>query len=171
MYQHWSANDRDLAFPIYAKAQALGIPVMIHQAGSTRIDAMLELGRPALLDDIGREFRDLRVIIAHCGIPWVEEALYLLTKHPNFFADLSYLLATLTRRDLFLFLYRCEPAFVPLEKLFFGTDYPGFLYDPAKLRAKVVTVNDEAAGLGLPPIADGKLAGILGDNFAAVLDL
>jgi predicted TIM-barrel fold metal-dependent hydrolase len=171
MYQHWSANDRDLGFPIYAKAQELGIPVVIHQAGSTRIDAKLELGRPALLDDVGREFRDLRVIIAHCGIPWVDEALYLLTKHPNFFADLSYLLATLTRRDLFLFLHRCEPAFVPLDKLFFGTDYPGFLYDPVKLREKVATVNDEAAGLGLSPIADGKLAGILGDNFAAVLDL
>ena len=47
MYQHWAANDPDIAFPIYAKAQELGIPVMIHQAGSTRIDAKLELGRPA----------------------------------------------------------------------------------------------------------------------------
>ena len=45
MYQHWAANDRDLAFPIYQKASELGIPVMIHQAGSTRIDAKLELGR------------------------------------------------------------------------------------------------------------------------------
>jgi predicted TIM-barrel fold metal-dependent hydrolase len=169
MYQHWLANDREVAFPIYAEARRLGIPVMIHQAGSTRIDAKLELGRPALLDDVGREFRDLRVIIAHCGIPWVDEALYLLTKHPNFFADLSYLLATLTRRDLFLMLTRCEPAFVPLEKLFFGTDYPGFLYDPVKLYEKVHTVNQEAAGLGLPPIAEAKLAGILGDNFAAAM--
>jgi predicted TIM-barrel fold metal-dependent hydrolase len=71
-----------------------GVKLMIHQAGSTRIDAKLELGRPALLDDIGREFRDLRIIIAHCGISWVDEALFLLTKQPNFFADLSYLIAT-----------------------------------------------------------------------------
>ena len=35
MYQHWAANDRDLAFPIYRRAADLGIPVMIHQAGST----------------------------------------------------------------------------------------------------------------------------------------
>ena len=104
MYQHWAANDPEVAFPIYAKAQELGIPVMIHQAGSTRIDAKLELGRPALLDDVGREFRDLRVIVAHCGWPWVDEALFLLTKHPNFYAELSYLIASLTRRDLFLLL-------------------------------------------------------------------
>jgi predicted TIM-barrel fold metal-dependent hydrolase len=169
MYQHWAANDPDIAFPIYAKANELGIPVMVHQAGSTRIDAKLELGRPALLDDVGREFRDLRVIIAHCGLPWVDEALYLLTKHPHFYADLSYLLATLTRRDLFLMLSRCEPAFVPLEKLFFGSDYPGFLYDPVKLRDKVAAVNDEAAVVALPPIPEAKIAGILGDNFAAVV--
>ncbi|HLQ57604.1 MAG TPA: amidohydrolase family protein [Streptosporangiaceae bacterium] len=171
MYQHWAANDRDLAFPIYRSAAELGIPVMIHQAGSTRIDARLELGRPALLDDIGREFRDLRVIIAHCGLPWVDEALFLLTKHPHFYAELSYLIATLTRRDLFLLLHRCEPAFVPLEKIFFGTDYPGFLYDPAKLRDKLITVNEEARGLALPPIPEQKLRGIMGTNFAAVLGL
>jgi predicted TIM-barrel fold metal-dependent hydrolase len=171
MYQHWAANDRELAFPVYRKAADLGIPVMFHQAGSTRIDAKLELGRPAMLDDVGREFRDLRVIIAHCGLPWVDEALFLLTKHPNFYAELSYLIATLTGRDLFLLLHRCEPAFVPLEKIFFGTDYPGFLYDPAKLRDKLMTVNEEAAAVSLPPIPQRKLLGIMGDNLAAVLGL
>jgi predicted TIM-barrel fold metal-dependent hydrolase len=171
MYQHWAANDTQLAFPIYAAAEELGIPVMIHQAGSTRIDAKLELGRPAMLDDVGREFRDLRVIIAHCGIPWVDEALYLLTKHPNFFTELSYLIATLTRRDLFLLLSRCEPMFVPLEKIFFGTDYPGFLYEPVALREKLMTVNEEADGLRMAPIADEKLDGIMGDNFARLVGL
>jgi predicted TIM-barrel fold metal-dependent hydrolase len=171
MYQHWAVNDRELAWPVFAKAADLGIPVMIHQAGSTRIDARLELGRPAMLDDIGREFRDLRVIIAHCGLPWTDEALFLLTKHPNFYTELSYLLATVTRRDLFLFLHRCEPAFVPLEKIFFGTDYPGFLYDPVKLADKLMTVNEEAGAVQLPPIPEHKLRGIMGDNIAAVLGL
>ena len=171
MYQHWAANDPELAFPIYAKAQELGIPVMIHQAGSTRIDAKLELGRPATLDDVGLEFRDLRVIIAHCGLPWVDEALFLLTKHPNFYAELSYLIATLTRRDLFLLLSRCEPMFVPLAKIFFGTDYPGFLYDPVALREKLLTVNDEADALRMEPIAQEKLDGIMGDNVARLLGL
>jgi predicted TIM-barrel fold metal-dependent hydrolase len=171
MYQHWAANDPELAFPIYAKAQELGIPVMIHQAGSTRIDASLELARPAMLDDVGRVFRNLRVIVAHCGWPWVDEALFLLSKHPNFYAELSYLVASITRRDLFLLLSRCEPMFVPLEKIFFGTDYPGFLYDPVKLRDKLVSVNDEARATSLPPIPDEKLAGILGENIARVLGL
>ena len=109
--------------------------------------------------------------MAHCGLPWVDEALFLLTKHPNFYAELSYLIATLTRRDLFLLLHRCEPAFVPLEKIFFGTDYPGFLYDPVKLRDKLMGVNEEAAAVSLPPLPAQKLDGIMGDNFAAVLGL
>jgi predicted TIM-barrel fold metal-dependent hydrolase len=171
MYQHWAVNDPDVAFPIYAKAQELGIPVMIHQAGSTRIDAKLELGRPALLDDVGRMFRDLRVIVAHCGLPWVDEALFLLTKHPNFYTELSYLIASVTRRDLFLLLSRCEPMFVPLEKLFFGTDYPGFLYDPIKLMEKLATVNEESDACGLPAIPRQKIDAILGDNFARLMGL
>jgi len=142
---------------------------MIHQAGSTRIDAKLELARPTILDDIGRVFRDLRVIVAHTGWPWVDEALFLLTKHPNFYAELSYLIASMTRRDLFLLLSKCEPMFVPLEKLFFGTDYPGFLYDPVKLKDKLLGVNEEAEACAMPPLPQEKLEGIMGDHFARVL--
>ncbi|WP_440708100.1 amidohydrolase family protein [Herbiconiux sp. YIM B11900] len=171
MYQHWSPVDRDLAFPVLEAARDLGIPVMIHQAGSTRIDAKMEYGRPALLDDIGRNFRDLKVIIAHCGIPWIEEAMFMLTKHPNFYTEISYHIATITRRDLFLYLHRAEPFFVPLEKIMFGTDFPGFLYDPVGLRAKLLTVNEEAAALGLDPIPQHKLDGVMGGNFAVLLGL
>jgi len=60
---------------------------------------------------------------------------------------------------------------VPLEKIFFGTDYPGFLYDPVKLRDKLMGVNEEAAVVSLPPVPAQKLDGIMGDNFAAVLGL
>ena len=171
MYQHWAPNDRELGFPIFEKAAELGITVMVHQAGSTRIDAKMELGRPALLDDIGREFRDLRLIIAHCGIPWVREAMFLLTKHPNFYADLSYHLATVSRSDLFHWLSSLESFFVPLEKLFFGTDYPGFLYDPVALRDKLLGVNEEAGRSGLEPIPQARLEAIMGDNLAGVLRL
>ena len=107
--------------------------------------------------------------IAVC--PWVDEALFLLTKHPSFYAELSYLIASISRRDLFLLLSNCEPMFVPLDKLFFGTDYPGFLYDPVALRTKLLSVNEEAAACSMPPIADDKLDGIMGSNLARVLRL
>jgi predicted TIM-barrel fold metal-dependent hydrolase len=46
MYQDWSPADPVLAFPVFARAEELGIPVMVHQAGSTRIDARMEYARP-----------------------------------------------------------------------------------------------------------------------------
>lgn len=171
MYQHWSPADPALAYPIFAKAAELDIPVMVHQAGSTRIDAKMEYARPALLDEAGREFRSLRLIIAHAGLPWVDEALFLLTKHPNFYTELSYFIATQTREDLYRFLRRCEPSFVPLEKIFFGSDYPGFTYDPVELRDKLLGVNEEAKRLGTPPIPAEKLDGIMGNNLARMLGL
>ena len=102
-----------LAFPVFEKAEELGIPVMVHQAGSTRIDARMEYARPALLDAAGRHFRELRLTIAHCGLPWVDEALFMLTKHPNFFAELSYYSATVTPEELFRLLVHAGQSFVP----------------------------------------------------------
>ncbi len=171
MYQDWSPADPVTAFPVFAKAQELGIPVMVHQAGSTRIDARMEYARPALLDAAGRHFRDLRLTIAHCGLPWVDEAMFMLTKHPNFYAELSYHIASVTTEELLRFLVHAGASFVPLEKLFFGTDYPGFLYDPVKLRDKLLAVNEHAGRVGCDPIPQARLDGILGDNYARMLGL
>ena len=169
MYQDWSPADPVLAFPVFEKAEELGLPVMVHQAGSTRIDARMEYARPALLDAAGRHFRGLRLTIAHVGLPWVDEALFMLTKHPNFFTELSYYIATATGEELYRFLVHAQQFFVPLEKLFFGTDYPGFLYDPVALRAKLLAVNSHAERLGTDPIPQAKLDGIMGDNFARMM--
>jgi predicted TIM-barrel fold metal-dependent hydrolase len=169
MYQDWSPADPVLAFPVFEKAEELGVPVMVHQAGSTRIDARMEYARPALLDAAGRQFRGLRLTIAHVGLPWVDEALFMLTKHPNFFTELSYYIATATGEELYRFLVHAQQFFVPLEKLFFGTDYPGFLYDPVALRAKLLSVNSHAERLGTDPISQAKLDGIMGDNFARMM--
>ena len=108
---------------------------MIHQAGSTRIDAKLELGRPALLDDIGRVFRDLRVIIAHCGHPLGGRGAVPADQAPELLrASCRYLHRHADPARPVPTAAPLRALFVPLEKLFFGTDYPGFLYDPVALR-------------------------------------
>lgn len=171
MYQDWSPADPLLSFPIFEKAAELDIPVLVHQAGSTRVDARMDYARPALLDAVGRHFPSVRLIIAHCGVPWVEEAMFMCTKHPNFFAELSYHISTVTTEELYRWLIHLEQMFVPLEKVVFGTDYPGFTYDPVQLRAKLLGVNEIARKLEMPEIPQAKLDGILGDNFARILRL
>jgi predicted TIM-barrel fold metal-dependent hydrolase len=168
-YQHWSPDDRDKAFPIFEKAQELGIPVLVHMSGSTLTSAPMKYSKPMLLDDVGNEFRKLRLIIAHMGIPWVDEAKYMLTKHANFYGDLSYFIGSIDRETLYRFLLSCKPFFVPLEKLFFGSDYPA--YDTMALVKMLKTVNEEAERLGKPKIPEEEIQGILGDNFAKFMGI
>ncbi len=168
-YQHYSPNDREKAFPIFEKAEELDIPVLVHMSGSTLLDAPMKFSKPMLLDDVGREFRNLRLIIGHMGIPWVQEALYMLTKHANFYGDLSYFLGTIDRETLYRFLLSCKPFFVPLGKLFFGSDYPA--YNTMELVNMLKTVNEEAKKLNKPEIPEDDITGILGDNFAKVIRL
>jgi hypothetical protein len=66
------------------------------------------------------------------------------------------LIARVVRRDLFLLLFRCEQMFVLLEKLIFGTDYPGFLYDRVKQMERPTTVNEETDPCALPPFPKGR---------------
>jgi hypothetical protein len=114
MYQHWAVNDPGVAFPIFEKAEALDVPVMIHQAGSTRIDAKLELGRPAMLDDvavrsgISGDRRPLRPAVGRRGSVPADEASELLRG------------AVVPDRERqppgsVLVAVECEPMFVPLE--------------------------------------------------------
>lgn len=166
-YQHYSPDDREKAFPIFEKAQELDIPVMIHMSGSTLTDT--HPYQPMILDPVGREFRKLRVIMAHMGLPWVQEALYMLTKHANFYGDLSYFNGTIDRETLYRFLLSCKPYFVPLGKLFFGSDYPA--YNTMELVEMLKGINEEAERLNKPKIPEHEIEGILGDNFAKVMRL
>lgn len=169
MYQHWSPDDPELAFPLYAAARDLGIPVMIHQAGSTTIDGDLRYASPWLLDPIGREFRDLKVIIAHSGFPRMDEALHLLSKHANFYGELSYYIATVRPEEFLAFLHHAQQSFAPVEKLIFGTDWPGFLYDPHTLRQCVEQAGEKSQS-GLPPISPAVISAILGDTFMSLIE-
>src|SRR5207247_2382502 len=50
MYDHWAPNDRDLAFPIFAKAAELDIPVMVHLSTTPVGDTVLLYGWPVLVN-------------------------------------------------------------------------------------------------------------------------
>lgn len=169
-YDHYYPNDRELAFPLFARAQELGICVMIHQAATPVIDAPLKYARPFLLDDVGREFPNLKVIIAHAGFPWVDECLVLVAKHPNFNLDVSYFNSIVSRREMYQFLLKCKAFGVPWSKVCWGTDYPGFEF-PHTLLSKFRTLNEEAQALSGPQIPQKELDSMLGNNFAHIIGL
>ena len=87
-YHHYSPKDRRLD-PLYEKCIDLDVPVMIHMGWTATINSAMEYQNPIQLDEIGRRYRDLKVIVAHLGYPWVDEGIAVVAKHPNFYAEMA----------------------------------------------------------------------------------
>jgi len=129
--------DDERNFPIYDRAQAYGMPILFHLGIVARrdIDYALDKNsnrmRPIYLDYIARTFPNLRIIGAHLGNPWYEEASMSARWNSNLWFDLSG--STLKKktaaflRSLFWWdkpghPYQAHEGKHPFEKIVFGTD-------------------------------------------------
>jgi predicted TIM-barrel fold metal-dependent hydrolase len=170
MYDYYSPDDPDLAFPIFAKAQEMGIPVTVHMGTSPARYTKYEFGMPYLLDIVGQKFPDLKLLVAHGGIPWLDECISMVVRHPNFYIDLSYTSVVLTREELFRYLLRCKRWGLPLSRVCWGTDYP--LHETLDtLVPKFLSLNEEASRLNAPKFSDEEMELMLGGNFLRVCNL
>lgn len=110
-------NHRDL-YPFYAKCEELGVPIVM-QIGHSAEFMPSAHARPGLLDDIALYFPKLKIVGAHTGWPWIEEAIAMAWKHPNVY------LATTAHAPAYW-----DPAIVKFMntrgrgKVMYGTDYP-----------------------------------------------
>jgi len=104
---------------MYERAQANGIPVMIHTGTSIFPGARNAYAQPILADDVGVDFPDLVVILAHGGRPlWMNEAFFLVRRHKNMYMDIS----GIPPQKLLEYFPRIEEI---ADKVLFGTDWPG----------------------------------------------
>ena len=85
--------------------------------------------RPAALDRVARAFPDLKILMAHFGNPWWEEAWKMISSHPNIHADLSGGTAYRRSMDMWSGMFapngRLDAA--SFGKLCFGTDGQSFV--------------------------------------------
>jgi predicted TIM-barrel fold metal-dependent hydrolase len=104
---------------VYERAQANGLPVMVHTGTSIFPGARNVHAQPMLADDLGVDFPDLVVILAHGGRPlWMEEAFFLVRRHQNMYLDIS----GIPPQKLLEYFPRLEEI---ADKVLFGTDWPG----------------------------------------------
>jgi predicted TIM-barrel fold metal-dependent hydrolase len=104
---------------MYGRAQDLGLPVMIHTGTSIFPGARNAYAQPILADDVGVDFPDLVVILAHGGRPlWMNEAFFLVRRHRNMYMDIS----GIPPQRLMEYFPRIEEI---ADKVLFGTDWPG----------------------------------------------
>ena len=168
-YNHYRPDDRELCWPIYAKALELGIPVIVHQSWTTLVDAPMKYQRPAQLDDVARDFRELVLICCHFGVPWIEEAMCLVGKHTNVYVDTSYW-ATIEEPEIVLRHLRAARASAAPT-----TASSGARTSPSRRPAESRALSRDAAGargkLGLDPIPAEGLDLMLGGNAARIYGL
>ena len=112
--------------PLWATLEELDVVALFH-TGQTGIGAGLPGGRgiklrysdPMLVDDVDADFPDLRIVLAHPGVPWVDSSMAIATHKANVFIDLSgwapkYLPPQLVR----------QAGTILRHRVLFGSDYP-----------------------------------------------
>lgn len=104
---------------MYDRAQAHGMPVMIHTGTSIFPGARNVYTQPMLADDVAVDFPDLVIILAHGGRPlWMNEAFFLVRRHRNMYMDIS----GIPPGRLMEYFPRIEEI---ADKVLWGTDWPG----------------------------------------------
>lgn len=152
-YQHHYPNDARM-YPLYAKAQELGLPTLVHTGSSVFKGARIKYADPLLLDDVAIDFPELIILMAHSGRPfWYEQAFWMARRHENVYLELS----GLPGKKLMSYFPRLEEIH---QKVVYGSDWPG---NP-DLKRNVAAIQNL-------PISKQAQQAILHDNAAQILGL
>lgn len=152
-YQQFYPNDQSI-YPIYAAADELNIPVMLHTGSSIFKGARMKFGDPLYLDDVAVDFPNLKIILVHSGRGfWYDRAFFLAKLHENVFMEI----AGLPPKKLLTYFPEFERN---ADKIIFGSDWPGM----SDIQGNIKTIRE------MPISAESK-AKILGKNAAKILNL
>jgi len=144
------------AMTVYAEAARRELPIVFHSGVHVSAATKLEYAHPMLLDEVAREFPQLKIVVAHMGYPWMDETIVLLEKHPNVYAEISWVLHQPWKAyQALLTALHCHV----MDKLFFGSGFP---FAPASLGIETLySINHLCQGTNLPMIPREQLRGIV----------
>ncbi len=157
--QRFYPNDRRL-FPVYDRAQALGLPIIYHSGAFALGPNPSDHAHPRHFPDVLAAFPRLTVVLAHSGFGDFAACAALARDHPNVFFDCC---AVINGTEPSPTLSDDEAAaavrLVGAGRLMFGSDYPWF--DPAL----------DAARIQRLPLTDAEKRAVLYDNAVRILRL
>jgi predicted TIM-barrel fold metal-dependent hydrolase len=114
-------------YPLLEKACEWKIPVLFH-SGAMMVPLRSKYSQPIHFDDLGTDFPDLPIIVAHSGgIFGYTQMISIMSVKLNIMADISSWQVIATKNYTFF----CKALrelmdFVEPERIFFGSDSPSF---------------------------------------------
>ena len=164
VYQHYHPCD-EKARRIHKHAERLGLPILTHAAFHGIANTPMEWASPLHYDPVAREFPGLKIILAHIGLPWFDDAMVMVRKHTNVFADVS----PAFHSNWMYQALACFCEFATLDKLLFGSDFP--ISTPEKVCHSLRTVNHVTEGTGLLKIPAEAIERIINRDSLTLLGL
>lgn len=141
---------------LYEKAERQNMPVYFLYGTRQPAEAKMNLASPDGIDEVAREFPDLKIVISHMGFPWMESTVAILAKHKNVYADI----AGLTDKPFQA--YRSLTVayeYGVIDKLLFGSDFPNYSVSDAV--EFIYNLNKITRDSVLPAIPREQLRGIV----------
>jgi len=126
-YEPFHVHDSGLR-ELYALAGRFGVPVMVHTGDTYAPQARVRYAHPLSVDEAAVEYPDVTFVLCHLGNPWFADAMEVVYKNENVFADISGLtLGAFEPRFERFALGKLNEVLAYLNnpsKLLFGSDWP-----------------------------------------------
>jgi uncharacterized protein len=85
----WRMDDPRVAFPVFEKAQELGVNLIGVHKGVPLGPQPIEHTQTWDMDGAAANFPDINFIIYHVGLPFLDETCWQLIRYPNLYASLA----------------------------------------------------------------------------------
>ncbi len=162
----WRMDDPRVAYPIFEKAQELGVNLIGVHKGVPLGPQPIEATQTWDMDGAAANFPDINFVIYHVGLPFLDEVCWQLIRHPNLYAGLAATINFIVRaprqfaETLGKLLFWCGE-----DKIIYGSEAPIFHPQWAlKAFSEFEIPQDLCEGYGYPQLTDQAKRKILGEN-------
>jgi predicted TIM-barrel fold metal-dependent hydrolase len=162
----WRMDDPRVAFPVFEKAQELGVNLIGVHKGLPLGPQPIEATQTWDMDGAAANFPDINFVIFHVGLPFIDETCWQLIRHPNLYASIAATVNFVVRaprqfaETLGKLLFWCGE-----DKIVYGSEAP--IWQPQwALDAfwNFELPQDLVEGYGYPQLTEQAKRKILGEN-------
>jgi predicted TIM-barrel fold metal-dependent hydrolase len=163
--------DNEAFYQYYELCSELDVPIVIHQGFTSRFKH-IKYGRPVHVDSVAVDFPNLKIVLAHVGVPWVDEALTIASKNPNVSVDVSgwQIFASRTPDRIYSMIADAKLVRVFPNRMIWGSDFP--LFEQAMPLKKwrdffaKLQIPDSLLDKGYPQISQDEIEAVMWKNAA-----